>query len=408
MRSFRLFILLLLMSVIQAGQAAEKLGEKASGVHRGDAYFFTVVLPYDHYIDLSSAVSDQGGLAAGVKTPSLKSAKKSRQALDQAIALGMETLLVKITGQKSFLESAVAKGYLKTPKSWLDSYDIKPRTEEGVQVGQDIVLHFSAARLNAAFKNHRVSIWPLEQRPKTLVMGSFLQKGELVKLTQDKMHYRVDIEFRDYPQKMALPISLPASDGLWVYPVSPERSNSTISEVLITSNHDYLLSFKLQRLDDSKYELSWYVFAPSGVVFAKGVRRGTNQQQLLETMFEQVMQRYALFTQKHSSEAQNITLNVSNIVKADQIQILEAQLKANHSMIKSARLLSIQSGLAQYEIQYQDDYQKVVDWIRQWQLTDFVSQSKNLHQVDVTLSPNFYDQLGSENSTAEKSLQGVQ
>ncbi len=389
MRSFRLFTLLLLMSVIQAGQAAENLGGKTSGIQSNDAYFFTIILPYDYNVARSSAV-------------------KSQQALDQAMTLGMETLLVKITGQKSFLESAVANGYLKTPISWLDSYEIKPRTEEGVQVGQNIVLQFSAARLNAAFKNHRVSIWPLEKRPTTLVMGSFLQKGELLKLTQDKMRYRLDIEFRDYPRKMALPISLPESDYLWVYPVSPERSNSTISEVLLTTNHDYLLSFKLQVLGDSKYELSWYLFAPSGVVFAKGERRGTNQQQLLETMFEQVMQRYALFTQKNSSAAKNITLSVSNIVKVDQVQTLEAQLKANHPMIKSARLLSLQSGLAQYEIQYQGDYQKVVDWIGQWKLTDFVSQSKNLHQVDVKLSPNFYDQLGSGNSTAEKHLQGVQ
>ncbi|MGM0540947.1 MAG: DUF2066 domain-containing protein [Pseudomonadota bacterium] len=386
MRSFRLFILMLSMSVIQAGQAAEKLGEKTPGIDRSDAYFFTVVLPYDRDIDRSSAVSDKEGV---VKTAPSKSAKGGLQALDQAIALGMETLLVKITGQKSFLGSAVAKGYLKSPKYWLESYHIKPRTEEGVQVGQDIVLQFSAARLNAAFKNHRISIWPLEQRPKTLVMGSFLQKGELLKLTQDKMHYRVDIEFRDYPLQMALPISLPVSEDLWVFPVSPERSNSTISEVLLTTDHDYLLSFKLQALADSKYELSWYLFAPSGVVFAKGERRGAHQQPLLESMFEQVMQRYALFTEKHYSEAQEITLNVSNIVNTGQIRILEAQLKANQPMIKSARLLSIQSGLAQYRIEYQGDYQQIVDWIRQWQLTDFISQSQNLHQVDVKLNPNF-------------------
>jgi len=262
--------------------------------------------------------------------------------------------------------------------------------------------------LNAAFKNHRVPIWPLEQRPRTLVMGNFLQKGELLKLTQDKMRYRVDIEFRDYPEKMSLPIDLPVSDQLWVFPVSPEQSNSTISEVLLTTNNDYLLSFKLQVLSDSTYELSWYLFAPSAVVFAKGEGRGNNQQQLLQTMFEQVMQHYALFAQQNSSEAKKITLNVSNIVKADQIQIIEAQLKANHPMIKSARLLSLQSGLAQYEIQYQDDFQKVSDWIRQWKLTDFVSQSKNLHQVDVKLSPHIYESLGLDNPSADKNLQGVQ
>ncbi len=414
MRSFRLFILMLLMSVIQAGQAAENLGKKTSGIHSSDVSFFTIVLPYDHSIDRSSPISDKNGSLVLVKTPTsqkaltAKGVKKSQQALDGAIALGMETLLVKITGQKSFLGSAVAQGYLKNPKSWLDRYDLKPRTEEGVQVGQDIVLQFSAARLNVAFKQHRVSIWPLEKRPTTLVMGSYLQQGELLKLTQDKMYYRVDIEFRDYPQKMALPVNLPESSELWVYPVSPERSNSTISEVLLTTNHDYLLSFKLQVLDGSKYTLSWYLFAPSGVVFAKGERSGTNQHQLLETMFGQVMQRYALFSQKNSSETQNLTLNVSNITKAGQILMVEAQLKANHLMIKSARLLSIQSGLAQYEIEYHGDYQKVVNWIRQWQLTDFVSQSKNLHQVDVTLNPKFYDQSGSKKSTADKNLQGVQ
>ena len=414
MRSFRLFILLLLMSVIQAGQAAENRGEKISSIPLNETSFFTVVLPFDQDIERVNPVTENVGSAGAIKTAPLqdaltaKSAKIQQQALDKAILIGMETLLVKITGQTSFLESAVAQGYLKKPRSWLERYDIKPRTEEGVQVGQDIVLTFSATRLNSAFKQHRVSIWPLGQRPTTLVMGSFLQKGELLKLTQDKMRYRIDIEFRDYPQKMALPISLPSSDKSWVYPVSPERSNSIIEELLITTNHDYLLSFKLQALDDSNYELFWYVFAPSGVVFAKGERRGANQQQLLETMFAQVMQRYALFAQKGVSKAQNITLNVSNIFNADQLQAIEAHLELNNLMIRSAKLLSIQSGLAQYEIEYKGDYQQVVNWIRQSKLMNFVSQSKNLHQVDVILNPNFYDQLGSDESATEKNLQGAQ
>lgn len=390
MRSFRLFLLLLSMGVVQVAHATENPVEKRAVTQTGELSFFTVVLPYDQ-VD-------------GVKSPN---------ALDQAIALGMQTLLVKITGQPRFLESAVGQAYLKSPRRWLERYEIKPRTEEGVQVGQNIELNFSAARLKAAFKQHRVPIWSLTQRPKTLVMGNFLQNGELSKLTQDRMRYRVDIEYRDYLTKMALPVTLPSSEQNWVFPVAPERTNTTIQEVLLTSGHDYLLSFKLQdlgaqALGDFKHELVWYLFAPSGTVFAQGTNQGPNKQALLQAMFGDVMQRYALFAEKGAREAQLITLNISNLFKIDQVQAVEAELAENSQMIKSVKLLSIQPGMAQFEIEYQTNYQTVVDWLRQWQKIDFVTQSEHLHQVDVTLRSSFHEPSASESSTAEKNEQNHQ
>ncbi len=400
MRSFRLFILLLLMSVIQTSQAAEKRTLGSS--------FFTVVFPYETFAGTPS----DGLLTEKVNVPQSVNpirSQKAQQVLDQAITKGMQTLLVRMTGQKSFLSSAVAKDYLKNPKAWLVAYDIKPRTEDGVQIGQNIVLQYSASRLTAAFKQHRVAIWPLVQRPKLLVMGSLLQNGELLKLTEDSMRYRVDIEFRDYPQQMALPITLPESTQNWVLPVVPERSSSLIRDVLQKADQDYLLSFKLTKQEVSTYALSWTVFAPSGVVVTKGQSRGQNQSLLMEAMFDQVMRRYALLAkQANSGYTQKITLNIYDLVNADQVQEIEVQLKANQAMFNSVELLSIQSGLVQYEIDYQGSFQNVVTWLRAWQITDFVGESKNLHQVDVKLNPKIYAQQGLENSTSEKNLQGVQ
>ncbi|MDA3806949.1 MAG: DUF2066 domain-containing protein [Thiomicrorhabdus sp.] len=394
MRSFRLFILLLAMSVIQTSQAAEK-GTMGSS-------FFTVVFPYETF---------KGVPGGGIKTPqsvNLTSTQKASQVLDQAITQGMETLLVKITGQKRFLGSAVAQGYLKNAKAWLVTYDIKPRMEDGVQVGQNIVLQYSAPRLTAAFKQHRVDIWPLAQRPKLLVMGSFLYKGELLKMTEDMMRYRIDIEFRHYPQQMALPITLPESAQNWILPQVPNPSNALIRTVLQKANQDYLLSFKLIKREASTYALVWTVFAPSGVVVTKGQITGGDRPSLMQAMFDQVMQRYALLAKQTNSDVQKITLNVYDLVNADQMQEIEMRLKANQAMFNSIKLRSIQAGLVQYEIDYQGRYQNVVTWLRAWQIIDFIGESNNLHQVDVKLNPNFYDQLGLEKTASEKNLQGVQ
>jgi hypothetical protein len=142
---------------------------------------------------------------------------------------------------------------------------------------------------------------------------------------------------------------------------------------------------------------------------SQGQTQGQNQHALMESMFDQVMQRYALLAKQITSgDTQKINLNIYDLENSEQLQVLEAQLAANQAMFNSVELLSIQAGLVQYVVNYQGSYQNVVTWLRAWQVTDFVGDSKNLHQVDVKFNPKFYAQEILDKLTAEKNQQGVQ
>lgn len=396
MRSFPLFTLLLIMFALQTVQAAEKL---ASG-----SDFFTVVLPYDVAQGQSVAISSNAAIMASTKSQD----NHSKKALNDAIRHGMALLLVRVTGQKTFLSTLVAKSYLKNPRAWLRAYDITPRMEDGVQVGQNIVLQFSEQKLNAEFSQRRVSIWPISLRPKTLVMGSLVQQGEVIRLDQETMRYRLDVEFRDYPQQMALPIRLPGSTSNWVRPAVPTQTVSQIQSLLASTNQDYLLSFKLLDSGNSNNLLSWYLYSRTGSLVTQGQQEGPDRQALMQTMFDQTMQRYVTIANQESMDVKQLTLNIYQLTDADQVMAFNALLNSQEGMIISAQLASVEANQIQFTVAYQGEYQAVVDWIRAWPQTFFVGEAPQLYQVDVKFNPDYDPQESTEMAAPEVIPLGAQ
>lgn len=305
---------------------------------------------------------------------------KGESLVDQTLTEAMAILLVRLTGQKQFLRSRVAKAYLKNPKAWLRTYNIVPRTEEGVFVGNNIVYTFLGDKLRQEFQQRFVPIWPMRLRPETWVLGHLEQGGAVIQLNDETLQYRVDVEFRDYPKKIRLPISLAPST--LDFSADVQKRASVIQSFLAKSYPSYLLHFQIQIKGDKNNNLIWSLYDAEGAPVLFGEQIGDRVRTLTEQMFDQVMAYYVELGEleaHHNHVVRDpIMLFINNIIDVQQIAEFEALLKSKPDMIRSVELVSMQAGQVQYRIDPQMPVQKIADWIGSWPQTVFNrKKSKN-------------------------------
>lgn len=348
MRSFHLFVAMLTLLVFSPANSAN------SSVIPND--FFTVVLSYDE----SSETSSLG--------------PKAR--LNSYAQQGMTVLLMRLTGQPQLLESKLGSSYVQQAKKWLASYYIQPRMEDGVTVGQNIALRFDASRLKQAFKSQSINLLTAQQRPATLVMGTFVQQGRLEKLTQEILGYRVDVEFRDYPQSLRLPILVPESKRGWIFPVDASNNLSKVQETIIRHNQKNLLSFKMLAKNSGQYELSWMLFSINGSTLKQGKETAMNRQQLFSNMFNEVMQRYAKMTAVKVLEKNRVTLKVHQVAFGEQVKALEQELIAQQPLISKVNLISLQAGMVEFEVDFQGEFSALLNWLKTWQKVQLTDETE--------------------------------
>ncbi|WP_321323958.1 DUF2066 domain-containing protein [Thiomicrorhabdus sp.] len=352
--------------------------------------FFSITLPYDEELD-------------GVKTPSDKNSN-ANSLLSQKAQQGMRTLLLRLTGQQRLLNSKIGQNYIQKADSWLASYNFKARQEDGVTVGQNVELNFDETRLKKSFEENHIKLWSAFERPKTLVMGSFVQQGRLVKLNTEILNYRVDVDFRDYPKTLGLPVYIPDENTGWIYPVDPEHGYARIQEALLSHSQQNLLSFKLLAKGKGQYELVWYLFSLSGKTLLKDSYYGQDRQALMQQMFESVIQQYVKLAAVKNIRKNHILINVNQLKYADEVNQLEQDLKSQQPMIRSADLISLSAAGAQFDIEYQGDLQSVLDWLKSWNKIQFVSLSADKQELDVNaIEQSFKPQFQNKTEPASQS-----
>jgi len=352
--------------------------------------FFSITLPYDDEVK-------------GVKTSDNKGLNANKLLIQKA-QKGMRTLLLRLTGQQRLVDSKTGQSYIQQADSWLASYNFKARQEDGVTVGQNIELNFDEARLKKSFAERYIKLWPVFQRPKTLVMGSFVQQGRLVKLNTEILNYRVDVDFRNYPKTLGLPVYIPDENTGWVYPVDPEHGYTRIQEALLSHSQQNLLSFKLLAKGKGEYELVWYLFSLSGKTLLTDSNVGKNRQALMQQMFESVMQQYVKLAAIKNVRKNHILIKVKQLKYADEVNQLEQDLNSQQPMIRRADLISLSADGAQLDIEYRGDLQSVLDWFKRWNKIQFVRLSADKQELDVNaIEQNFKPQFKNKTEPASQS-----
>ena len=319
------------------------------------------------------------------------------QTLDDAMAL----LLVRLTGQKSFLNSRVAQAYLKSPKSWLKTYDITPRLEDGVTIGKNIVYSFDEAKLRKEFHQRFVPIWPLASRPTTVVEGALVQGGDLIQLDQNVLQYRLDADFRAYPKKIRLPILLPVTqlNPLLMrsdLPADSGKTNSVIQALLANLNQPFLLRFKVVINGSQTNHLTWALYNNMGEQVLAGEQQGQVILALMDQMFDQVatyyVERYKSSRQLEEGvlKKQPILLNIHNITQLEEAMFFERLLTEQPKMIRSVTLVSMQAGQVQYRITPQMSYQAILNWIQRWPQSVLVDSFPAKQIIELDVNPELF------------------
>lgn len=349
--------------------------------------FFSVTLPFE---SSSETLSDKD-----------KSSQPPAMRINQEAQKGMRLLLLRLTGQARLIESKLGQEYVAHAKDWLASYHFRARQEDGVTVGQNIELNFDAERLKASFTKNHIKLWAQSQRPSTLVMGSFIQQGRLEKLNTETLNYRVDVDFRDYPLKLGLPILIPEENENWVFPIDPANDYNKIQESLLSANQSHLLSFKLLAQAAGQYELTWYLFNASGQTIKQAVFKGENRQALMQKMFETVMQQYVKLVAVKNIRKNHVFVNISGLKYGDQVNQLEQDLKAQQPLIRSTFLVEVSAGSAQFDVEYQGELTTLLNWLQNWNKVQFLHISSDKQTVETKAIGNRFDPQIQYNSKAD-------
>lgn len=361
MRSFIQILLILGLSVIAGTSSAQGMTDAEQGVA-----LFTLTEAFDPEVD-------EQGQAVG--SPDL----------NQRMRQGMRNLLLRLTGDEAVVHSPEGQELIADAKKWLSSYHFEPRKEEGVTVGQNLVLEFDRQRLLSRFQAQNIIIWPRSERPKTLVMGSYLEAGTILKLTPENLGYRPDIEFRSYPQLLALPMRFPQRESSWVYPIQGGLSADQAQERLLADDSQYLLTFQLKRLAPNQYDLQWRVYDQKGSDVLSGSGQGERNASMLEAMFDRVMALYSYGYRQSASVLGSATIKVDQLLSTEQIVRIESFLKSQKPTVHQVFLQTVEGSRADFDVVYQGRYEQLLALCRRIDGSELISESALTGEIRLKL-----------------------
>ena len=310
-----------------------------------------------------------------------------------------QDLLLRLTGRPSYAITPAGQKFIAQDKRWLKSFDWVPMMQEGVAVGEQLRLNFDQSIVNSAFEAEQIKLWPAIVRPSILVMGTYVQNGNLIKLNQSQMESQALAPLLEKSERMGVKLAIPVSVENWVFPVEPEQSVDKIQEWLIASEKDYLLSYKLstrnvntnfssgrQLAEKQQYEISWRVFANSGKEIIKGRTFGDNQALLIKKMMPMVTARLADLTENKLKKKAQLYLNLLQVSDAELLIHARGHLNQELPTIEKLHLSELEGELAQFTVNLKGTYQDFLGWIQQNPNFEIMNESEILRQIDVIYS----------------------
>lgn len=308
---------------------------------------------------------------------------QSDQAFERILQNAMRRVLIRLTGSEDILNQAEVADLLNQPKVWLKSYRYEPYEVEGVKVGSYLVFQFDKGRLYKTFQKHGWVSWPYRNRPTTLVMGSRMMAGTLVKLTAQNMEFAADMDFRHTAEQLGLPIELDSEGNIWVYPEGQSHSQA-VADRLQSSSADYLLSFQVESLITGRQHYKWQVFSRSGESVIPLVKdmEFNSVDAFYDQIFLTLIQAYSTSYRQQADFLGVVTLRFDGIHSADQITELEMRLKSIKPMVHQVKLVSLKGASAALEVDYQGSYTQLLERLQDLAFLKLVNDNALIGRVD--------------------------
>lgn len=343
-------------------------------------FVWFVFFAWMSYLPASLAAADINLFTVKIVETDAEAAQGKRAAFNELLEKAVKIELVRLTGSAEVLSQSETQAILNQPKKWLKNYRYEPYEQDGVRVGTQLVFEFDRERVYRYFQQQGLVVWPLANRPQTLVMGSQLLAGSLMKLDQTNLSYLPNIDYRPIAQQLAMPVQVGSSESVWVYP-DAEETHPVAADVMQETEARYLLSFQAVMDVQGGESLKWQLFAKDGsVLLSQPLTDGDTKAQL-EQAFAQLMSFYSAGYREQAGFLGSLTLSVNGIDQVDKLNALETWLNQQKPILHQARLNHVTPTQAVFELIYQGDYAQVLNRLAGWPQLKLVEESAIVGQI---------------------------
>lgn len=285
--------------------------------------------------------------------------------LNDLLTSSMSDLLVRVVGGEAALNHPQAETYIEKARQWVKSYQVENREVDGVVVGQKLVVQFDQNRLLRDFQRDGIQVWPLSERPRTLLIGQWEQQGLQVNLSDESLQYRVDLDYRDYANLLALFMTEPEKEAEF-NGINPERlvsRNQLNNELVSMANSagaDYILVFKADVIGDVS-SLVWSLYErESGERVLQSDETGEDFLSLLQGTFDSLLELYSRPYREGADSYGLMSLTVEAIPSYEALIEMERFLKQLRPALNEVSMVEVDGEQVRFDIFYQGRYSNVV------------------------------------------------
>jgi len=315
-------------------------------------YFLIISIFLSFYSSVKAA--EQFKVEVSLLNAQAKLTKK--QIFDKALKKAAKTLLIKLSAKLDINKQAKAREFLTRPSSWLKSYSYQPVKSEGVEIGKKIVFIFNQKLLYKYFQDNNLNIWPLQQRPVTLVLGSQKVINVTSNIKRSNIQYFPSLNYRYIAQQFSLPVKIPGSEianKLWLTPnvYSPKSTLYGLSRFFSV---DYILVFQDIVGNSGQKQIYWKLYDKQGNLALKGQEnKKYSANSSLNNIFAKLLGFYSQKYFKQSSFFNSAILTVAGRYDFNKFAILEKTLQNLKPIIHQSRLKKMSNNKIVFELMYQ-------------------------------------------------------
>lgn len=290
----------------------------------------------------------------------LKEAESRKAQYDEAIAKAARIELIRLTGRLDINRQPEVKPFLKKPQNWITSYQYLPIEQEGVVVGNLIEFQFNEKKIYEYFEQQNLLVWPLNLRPKTLVMGTQVLGGSETYLDQQGLKYLPTVDYRNSAGRLGLPIVVPANTKLWTKAKKVE-GDKKVAYAISEAKADFLMAYEVFAQTDGTNEFYWKLYNQNGKLVKQGQASNKQTQNNLRNVFASLLNYYSRAYRDQASFLGSVTLEVTNVNSVEQLTELENTLVNLKPLIHQAKLTQLHNFQASFDLIYQGKYEHLLN-----------------------------------------------
>jgi hypothetical protein len=307
--------------------------------------------------------------------------------LDEVFRSAMSDLLIRAVGSKSVVQSPASAAYLSQARQWLKHYQFVNRESDGVVIGRMLRVEFDRARLLKAFQRDQIVIWPYSERPATLLLGQWEQRGLSVNLSEESLQYRPDLDYRDEAGLLGLPITLAGDDQLYQgFDVATLMQQAMLpvdlQALFAQSGQEYVMLFKADVIGRvTRFE--WALFS---LKTAERVRHsdlsGEAFMPLLNEALSSLLAAYSRPYRESAGALGLLQFDINGVRRYEDFEKIEQALMQLRPRVQDVRLLRVEGESVRFELIYQGYY---TDMVRRLQaLPTFIALTETVAGVQIS------------------------